>query len=184
MKFTGFSFLPGKPSKMDKIEKFLCIMSRQIDWHHRLKFPLFSKMDSQKVSFTPIPKSRHFPTLLRLKSQCIQFQLYSKWFADFKYVSTTSSGLQKKFNFFDTNPYFLGTTLSSEHIDLKFVPYLIFRGTYIQGGLYSEKNCLLGLHLGFFCINLSLLVTVGIGVKWTSFQKQVRQCFLVYFSQV
>ena len=31
MKFTGSSFLPGKPSKMDKIEKFLCIMSRQID---------------------------------------------------------------------------------------------------------------------------------------------------------
>ena len=55
MKFTGSSFLPGKPSKMDKIEKFLCIMSRQIDWHQRLKFPLFLRIDPQKVSLTPTP---------------------------------------------------------------------------------------------------------------------------------
>ena len=48
-------FLPGKPSKMDKIEKFLCIMSRKIDWHQRLKFPLFLRIDPQKVSLTPTP---------------------------------------------------------------------------------------------------------------------------------
>ena len=55
MKFTGSSFLHGKPSKMDKIDKFLCIMSRQIDWHQRLKFPLFLKIHPQKVSLTPTP---------------------------------------------------------------------------------------------------------------------------------
>ena len=74
-KFTGFSLLPGKPSKMDKIEKFLFIMSRQIDWHQRLKFPLFLKIDPQQLSLTPTPNfTQIWPEFWALALVCSRSQ--------------------------------------------------------------------------------------------------------------
>ena len=98
MKFTGSNFLPGKPSKMDKIEKFLCIMSGQIYWHQRLKFPLFSKIDPQKVSLTPTPNyTQIWPEFLALAlvMVCSRSQSQSQSQSQFKSQSQSQSQSRK-----------------------------------------------------------------------------------------